>query len=268
MRTPCGNRAAASQASEVCQKVNMLITSQKEFKQATSRLRKELRALPTTEGLSHAQCLELLAKAMGATGYAELAPRLPAQSPAAAVSSQPRYPLRNLHGLLDLVDATQESARVVTGLDFADMQGTIEDIRGCLADVSGARRAPDGRLTPVYESETDVNWDGQVTRLNQQGQALWQSEGGDVFSEDQCILVPEDFHPDDEDAGFDLPNREVLLLAYLNLAQERGIVTQLHQQVSQVKLDSPLLRKLAETIGFGLHRGELTSLEAMLRSRG
>lgn len=267
MRTPCGNRAAASQASEVRQKVNMLITSQKEFKQATSRLRRELRSLPSAEGLSHAQCLELLAKAMGASGYAELAHQLPVEAPAAMATPQPRYPLRNLHGLLDLVDAKQESARVVTGLDFADMQGTIEDIRGCLADVAGATRAPDGRLTPVYEGETDVNWDGQVTRLNQQGQALWQSEGGDVFSEDQCVLVPEDFHPDDEDAGFDLPNREVLLLAYLDVAHARGIAAQLHQQVAQVKLNSPLLRELAKTIGFGLHRGELTSLEAMLRSR-
>lgn len=245
----------------------MYIQSQKEFKQVTSALRKELKALYPTSAPSHAQCLELLAKALGASGYAELLPKLPAERAVSKAPASSRFPLRNLHGLLDLVEPGDGEALVVDGLSFEETEGTIEDIRGCLAGVFGASRNSEGRLDPNYAGETDVNWDGQVTRLNSEGQALWQTQGGEVISEDRCILVPEGFDPEDEDTGFDLPNRELLLDAYLELAQEQGLTKSLHDQVVLQKLDSELLQGLAQTIGFSLHRGELTSLEGMLRAR-
>lgn len=188
----------------------MYIQSQKEFKQVTSALRKELKALYPASAPSHAQCLELLAKALGASGYAELLPKLPAERAAPKALTVSRFPLRNLHGLLDLVEPGE----------------------------AGASHLP-----------------------------LWQTQGGDVISEDRCILVPEGFDPEDEDAGFDLPNRELLLDAYLELAQEQGLTKSLYNQVVEQKLDGELLQGLAQTIGFSLHHGELVSLEGMLRAR-
>ncbi len=244
----------------------MYIQSQKEFKQVTSSLRKELKALYADSAPSHAQCLELLAKALGASSFAEVQAKLPPEvaKPKASVTS--RFPLKNKFGLLDLVEKGEEG-RVVEGRSFGELEGTVDDIQYCVCYASNGSRSADGSIDPQYEGETDVNWDGQTTRVDSEGAMIWQTQGGDSVSAHQLILVPEDFDAEDEDAGFDLPNREVLLDAYLELAQEKGIVKALLEQVQEDKLESELLDELADTIGFSLHRGELTSLEAMLRVR-
>lgn len=245
----------------------MLIKSQKELKLAVTGLRRELKALFGAATPSHTQCLELMARALGKAAYAELLVGLPEDSPKpAAAPAKPRYPLANVGGRFDLVEKG-ESGKVVDGLDFEAVEGTVDDILYCVASADCASRDAAGELSPDYLGDTNVNWDGQEIRRNKAGHQLWQSTGGDSVSEIRLILVPEWFsEPDDEDT-LDLPNREELLDTYLEYATEHKLIDKLKEELPRDELASQTLVDIADVLGFALHRGEWVSLERMVQVR-
>lgn len=249
----------------------MLIKSQKELKLAVTGLRRELKTVFGTATPSHTQCLELMARALGKSTYAELLVGLPEELPkAVSAATPPRYPLVNLDGCFDLIEKGA-SGRVVDGRDFSAMDGTVEDILYCVASASCASRDSSGELSPDYEGDTDVNWDGQETRRNKAGYQLWQSDGGDSVSEARVILVPEWFQgPDDEDDDEDpqeLPCREELLDAYHEYATGNQLSDKLKEELPRDGLASQTLDAIADVLGFALHRSECASLERMLQVR-
>lgn len=245
----------------------MFIQNKQEFKQTTSALRKGILELFPGHKLSHAQCLELLAQALGKSSYAELLTVLPAEERTPTPQAVPaRYPLRNVDGVLDLVERGKDG-QVVSGRSFTAAEGTVEDISYCVSFSTSASRILKARLTPSYEGDTRINWDGQTTRRDANGTALWHFEDGEARSELDCILVPEGFEPfADAEELLQVPCREVLLQAYLDVARERACDKELFEQVQDEGLASALLDAIGDVVGFALHHGELAQLESRLKA--
>lgn len=258
-----------------------MLNTEKEFKSAVSALRKALREHYGKSVPTHTQCLELLAAALGATSYAQLrahwadAPRT-ASAPVASVTApaadaSPKAvgeSLRNDWGQFDLV-GEGEDGTVVLGLDFSEMNGTVEDIFYCVAAAETGYR-DNGRLVPQYDGETDVNWDGQETRRDERGNDLWEARGScDSVPSSKLVLVPENFDPaaDPDDAGkWPWRVRENLLDAYVSYIRRHGLAQALVAgQAAFADLDDPTLAQVAEALGFALHYGELEALVNRLK---
>lgn len=272
MRTLHGNCAVVLQASEACQKDNMYITNQVEFKATASALRRELKkAFP--EAPSHAAVLELLAKALGASSYAELAAKLPKEAPTSLPAKSekpvpPRYPLRNEKGLYDLVKQGGEGIPR-RGYRFQDMAGTMETIHACSASVSTATRDNVGVLELNYDDETDVNWNGQATDKDDEGEKLWFTEDSDVINNLALVLVPEktpagrSFYEEDDS----LPIRKELVQEYLTYALETKSTARLIDGLLDNGLQAPALQEIEGTLMFSLHMLEAQRLLALLQEK-
>lgn len=260
MRTPHGKCAVVSQASEACSRDNMFITNQTEFKTTVSALRRELKnAIP--EVPSHAAMQELVAKALGAGSYAELLTKLPKEpvkskaSKTEAPQVTSAYPLKNLDGRFDLVEAG-EDGDVVLGHSFEPIQGTVETIPNCTAYATQASRKPGGAFDVTYEGGTDVNWNGQFTQKDSQGYMLWVDEDGTVISSTKVLLVPEDFDPQDKS----LKVRAELIKEYELYFKGTPMKQQLQSDYAENGYDCQTLKLLAEALGFALTEREVRVL--------
>lgn len=192
----------------------LFFSNEKDYKNLASALRREL----GLTDVSHNQMLEAVAKSMGHKSYAALlatkpaapaAPVAPA-APQAPVYSYPfkpvqvygysgekrflaqlkkykAYRLFNDEGELDLT----KSGDLAEGIGLAGVNGTLDDIRNCTCLIEGARRSKAGNLKPVHAGETDVNWDGQVTRTDTRGVDLYVDRNYEGVPADTLFLVPE-----------------------------------------------------------------------------
>lgn len=262
----------------------MFIKDQKEFKKTATALRRELKELYGKGCPSHAQCLELLAKALGSSSYAQLQATLPdvtqaepgarsvannpqasQESNQAAKSATPPYPLRNTRGQFDI---QSDGAYLVlaSGLDWRSLQGTVEDIYSSVAEVACVTRNPDGSLELEWGGATEVNWNAQETRKDEQGFRMWLTSDGEQVCEAQCVLMPHSLvgSEGDSEDELDLLNREALLDEYLRYIEEQGLRAPLCEELPQHRLKAPTLQRIRDTLGFQLHRGELLSLMSVL----
>lgn len=263
-RTPHGNCAVVYQAGEACSKEIMFITNQTEFKTTVSALRRELKnAFP--EVPSHAAMQELLAKALGASSYAELLTKLP-KEPAkrkAEVSKEApaRYPLQNFDGRFDLVKQGEQGTPVL-GYSFEPVQGTQETIPACVSYASLATRKDNGKFKVEHDGETEINWDGQKTDLDANGFTLWMDEDGNTVSSGLIVLVPEDFATHDQD----LPVRRALVKEYDRYVRENKLMDALGADLLKDGYECETLQQVAETLGFALTERELVWLQDSLKT--
>lgn len=183
---------------------------EQELRELAKGLRRELRRLDTSAAeLGHTQVLELLARALGARTWAGLLARQ-SSSASEPEASTPTVALSNRDGRFNFV----ADGRVLTGR-FRQVQGTCDDIFGCIAQVDLATQQV-GKLHLPYDGDTEVAWNAQRTRLDSRGVRLWVDEDGNVVPEDELILVPDDVPAGafvrDEGAA---PVRQALVGAYL-----------------------------------------------------
>lgn len=266
-RTPHGNCAVEFQAGEACSKDNMFITNQSDFKTTVSALRRELKtAYPEASSHpSHAAMQELLAKALGASSYAELIAKLPKEPAAGKVKApsevKPRYPLQNLDGRFDLVEEGEEGEPRY-GIDFSTIRGTSETIYACTADVSMASRLGAGNFDITYGGETDVNWNSQVSDKDDDGHVLWVNESGETVRSGAILLVPEDFKTWD----MDLPLRRELVKEYDRYVRDNNLMDQLGADLLKKGYDCDTLATIAGVLGFALTQKELTWLQDSLKT--
>jgi hypothetical protein len=207
------------------------LNTEKDYKNTASALRRELKAL----GLqvpSHAQALEILAKCLGASSYAELKAALQPAAQAVVVNAEapvaeaaPRYRLFNDTGEMDLQSG---EGTLVHGLDFTVIEASLDDILECTAGLSGAQRTKNGGLGFSWTGGTEVNWDMQKTRTNERGSKLLVNDGREIVPADECILVPEDFGGDENLMNeelvqeYELPLRQTLVAAVARYLLETG----------------------------------------------
>jgi hypothetical protein len=271
MRTPHGNCAVVLQAGEACQKDIMYITNQIEFKATASALRRELKkAYP--EAPSHAAVLELLAKALGASSFAELNASLPRKARAlpeapdkASEPETPRYPLRNLDGRYDLVDQGEEGVPL-RGWGFDTLKGTSEKVH-CTADVASATRNGKGNLDLEFGGGgTEVDWDSSVTDKDASGQAIWVCESDDRVTSPFLVLVPHEACLELAAAREldGLPLRENLIQEYVLLARELGKVGLMRDELEAGK--KTCLEEIETTLRFSLHALEEKRLIEALKA--
>lgn len=200
----------------------LFFKEEKDYKNVVSGLRRELKAMGLPVA-SHTQMVEALAKAMGHKNWAALQvahKSQPTAAPAAPVAAvKPKdtydgenvdleddlenkpYRLFNDDGSLDLAG----EGSLVTGLDLYGLEGTLDDITYCTANVNSVNREASGELDVQFSGDTEVNWDGQETRHDRRNVRLWWSENADAVPEDRCIVVPEGL-----DRGSNILNEEVV----------------------------------------------------------
>lgn len=196
----------------------MNIQSQEQVKGIVSALRRELKLLgdkPASQ-LSHTECLELLAKAMGRANWntwkAELPEKRSEQTCAAEpVAAQPPAPEPvawlpdNLNGEYDFV-TTQKRGQLMSGA-FLEIKGCWDRLNG-VALISSAKRGAQ-ELDVDWSGETEIIWDDQTTVKNAQGEKLYSDEDGNLVPESQIVLMPRSFNIED------LPVRNALVEDYL-----------------------------------------------------
>lgn len=267
------------------------LNTEKDYKNTASALRRELKAL----GLqvpSHAQALEILAKSLGASSYAELKAALQpvaqevvvkAEAPVAEVA--PSYRLFNDKGEMDLESG---DGTLVHGLDFTVIEASLDDILECTAGLSGARRSKKGGLEFSWTGDTEVNWDNQKTRKNERGSKLLVNEGSEIIPADECILVPEDFGGDENLMNeelvqeYELPLRQALVAAVARYLLETGNAEKALQEMAYDEewggFDSAfadiahdiesgaVVAKAQKEVGFLMHVGELKALREQLKT--
>lgn len=176
------------------------LQDKKDYTTVATALLAELKALGITPP-SKKVMLEALAKSMGHVSAKDLvAAPLPdwlrsTDEELAHWADELReyqaYRLSNAKGHLDLCgkDAHPD---VAFGLTLGAMQGTLEDIPGCLASTNGARRKG-GRLQPEYGGDTNVNWNSQEPRKDPRGLDIWVADRGDLVPADMLVLLPQEF---------------------------------------------------------------------------
>ena len=180
-----------------------MFQNEKEVKLFSKKLRTEIRFLiksdfGTLDSLSHNKMLELVAKASGFKTYGHLLARLKSTPPVPLVESPLTYCLTNRDGSLDLV----HNGILVTGLTLKLLHGTVEDILGCTAFVDEVNRDKLVAGEVDYAGETEVDWNGQQTRVDSRGIKLWYDIAYQYVAEDQCVIIPEDWSEPADIADF------------------------------------------------------------------
>lgn len=232
----------------------MNITTKAQAKTVVSALRREIKALGKgPEQLSHTDCLNLTAKALGFASWNAWEASLmetAAEKPQPEVS---KYPLVNA-GDFDFVKHG-ESGKSFSGL-FVPLTMTLEDMSGSCGIETVSRVA--GKASPEVEYDnngTEVDWDSQVTRKNSQGFRIWLDEDGEEFSSAQAVIAPEDCHEPYEDE--ELPVRPKLIQAFLDYFAE--------QKIDAVALKGDF-EAAVDVIGFQLTMAEEAELLAKVES--
>ncbi|MNR71348.1 hypothetical protein D3C71_19630 [compost metagenome] len=209
-----------------------MFESKKAAKTAVSALRRELKALDKpVQDLSHADCLELLARTLGQKNWNELearlplgeamqAPQAPAPSPAPAATQLVAYfPSRLVNdGRFDFAD--RATGGVAVGSRFEPLQGTYERTPGACS-VARARRENGASLKMDHAGGTEMFWDDQRT-VRERGESVWVDEDGEFLRDSDVVLLPEGFEGDPyEDEN--LPVREALLDAYQAFLKDKEV---------------------------------------------
>jgi Glyoxalase superfamily protein len=238
--------------------------TKREAKTAVSNLRKALKTLNSTQ-ISHNATCELLAQSFGYRNWSAFSATLQEDAPGAtaAIASE-KYPLRNT-GQFDFA----KSGVLLQGLNFEELSGTLEDIQDCVSGVSSVTRDARGLVDVEYAGETEVNWDGQRTRLDEQGYRLWVSTGCSIFSETQCVLVPEDEAQalNTDDPSINLPVRSALIQALLEYLTEKKQLVNAREELTQDKCQFSAAVDNAEmAIGFSTIYPERLELLNRLKS--
>jgi hypothetical protein len=63
------------------------------------------------------------------------------------------------------------------------IRGILESVQGVA--LAGCAQSIKGRWEPVYEDETDLDWDSQAPVRGADGRRIWVDENGDTWGEDQ-----------------------------------------------------------------------------------
>lgn len=227
----------------------MQITTKAQAKTVVSALRREIKALGKgPEQLSHTDCLNLTAKALGFASWNAWEASLleaAAEKPAPAKS---KYPLEN-DGEFDFISPDEEG-KAFSG-NFVPLTATADIIKASADFNSVTRDGSNGCLSPEFGGGSDVDWDSQETRLNARGHGIWLCEDGEEFSEGQVVLAPEECDEPYEDE--ELPIRSKLIQAFLDyFAEERIDASALNGKFGRV----------ADIIGYELTMKEEVELRA------
>ncbi len=214
------------------------ISNRDDAKKLASALRKSIKAFDASSALSHSHACEALAQALGYKNWSTLCAALPESAPAvAAPAAESVEPLSNAKGLFDF----GKEGRLVHGLTFCDVDGTVEDIPGCVGQVSTVLGRTLNGLDIDWEGSTDVNWDGQVTRTDERGVALWWADG-EAVPEDQLLVVPDNFDASELE---DYPVRKPLLEAFIQHLRTQGLLGRAEEQAERG--DAAALKKMLDT---------------------
>lgn len=222
------------------------LSSRDDVKKLASALRKSLKALDGTCSLSHSHACEALAQSLGYKNWSTLCAALPESSAPAAAVAVVVQPLSNRDGVYDL----SKEGRLVHALTFLDVDGTVEDIPGCVGQVSAVLGRGASGLDVDWEGSTDVNWDGQVTRTDERGVALWWCDG-DTVPEDQLLVVPDDFDASELE---DYPVRKPLVEAFIQHLRTQALLERaesLAERADRKGLEA-LLEDVQDTLKFAL----------------
>lgn len=197
----------------------MQINTKVQAKTIVSALRREIKTLGKgPEQLSHTDCLNLTAKALGFTSWnAWEASLLDAavEKPAATAS---KYPLVN-NGDFDFV-TSGEHGQAFSGF-LVRLTGTSEMVFGSNG-VDNVWRTEDRTLGSEYDSNgTDIDWDSQRTRKNLAGAEIWEDEDGNEYSGARLVIAPEGCDDPYEDE--ELPIRPGLIKAFLDYFADEAI---------------------------------------------
>lgn len=246
------------------------IKSKEDTRKFVSALRRELSAQGIA--LSHNKTLDLFAKSLGFSGAEALSATYPdtglaTKRPATLLATKANsleFPLRN-DGQFDFC----KSGVMLHGVSWAEVEGRVEDIEKCIALTDGALRGEDGELNLEYQGTTEVNWDGQTSRLSMWGHHLYQVSGiVDFVEEPYLVIAPE---------GLDTPKlvnqwmtskeasakyiRSALVQAYAEYLQQRKTLKL--SSMSENEL-STLCATEARNVGFSLTAAELDALYVKL----
>jgi len=71
------------------------------------------------------------------------------------------------------------------------IEGTLENIHGCVAVLDGVIRKNDGTFEIEYGGTTRVNWDDQRTVVKY-GQRQFVAEDGQIWSENELVFEDAD----------------------------------------------------------------------------
>jgi hypothetical protein len=229
----------------------MQINTKVHAKTVVSALRRELKAAgKQSESFSHTECLTLMAKALGfATWNAWEATLTDTESAAPILKA--KYPLVN-DGSFDFIKIGEKGLPYTSF--FTKLDGTKESVPGVATVLSAARPVGGSTDWDIDHDGTDVDWDGQKTLVDKQGNIRWVDEDGDEHSGAQVIFLPDEFDGEIDELNDDLPVRTPLLRAFLEYFKEKA----LSQFPSERALD-----KVCDTIGYALTPREIEALQAM-----
>lgn len=208
--------------------------------------------------LSYNQTLEIVAKALSTKGASELLAKVPAKE---KVQAPVEASLVNNKGEFDLL-APGEDGKLVRGLNFEEISGTVEDLFACVSYVSEYTRV-NGKLRFDHDGETEINWNNQKTRRDDKDYRYFATESdGEIVSEQHCILVPQTFDPD----SADLPVRDALVYAYLKEieASHADDISQMCEAVCAGDYEHQILTTIATKLKFSLHIAEKAKLGTLL----
>lgn len=223
----------------------------KEAKTAVSTLRRELKKCtkPLSE-LSHSDCLELLAKALGHKNWQHWEATLMTAPPATSSPTPTKYPLVNT-GQFDFVAVGEPGAPYS---DMLEELGGIAQLVNVYAPVFSARRTASGLEHETGGSDTEIDWDSTSIRKTPAKENLWCRTDFGTMPEAGVVLVPEDF-----DGNFkELPVRQALVAEYVGYLNS--------QPYSDL---AGAIRAAVGVIGFGLTPAETKAVMAgMARPTG
>lgn len=233
----------------------MQINTKKEAKTAVSALRRELKNLgKAPDQLSHADCLTLLAKALGYASWNAWEAKLTDDVPAVEAAPS-RYPLKNDDGRFNFVANGKPGTPYSSW--FFPLQGTDELIPG-VALIQSAWRDGSG-LKVQYAGSTNVDWDGQKT-VRKNGEACWVDCDGDIVLQSQVVLLPEGYGAEEpstvyEDEAEVLPLREALIAEFVEYFGTSSAADQLAKALTYPARDK-VIEAAQNLLGFQLTQRE------------
>lgn len=198
----------------------MQITTKAQAKTVVSALRREIKALGKgPEQLSHTDCLNLTAKALGFASWNAWEASLLEAAIEKPAPAQSKYPLEN-RGDFDFISTAAEG-KAFSGA-FVPLTATSDIVRVSAPFNTVTRDGSNGVIRPEFDgSRSNVDWDSQGTRKNAQGHCLWLCESAYEYSEARVVIAPEDcYSPYDDE---ELPVRPKLIQAYLDYFVEERI---------------------------------------------
>jgi hypothetical protein len=229
----------------------MQISTKTHAKTLVSALRREIKALGKgPEALTHNDCLNLTAKALGFGSWNAWEASLTEAAVTPPAPTEAKYPLRN-RGDFDFVGHDDMGA-AFSGR-FISLTATAEVLRGT-AGVNGVcRTGAIGMLEIEHDGETDIDWNSQKTRKNEQGSHIWLDEHENEYSAAQVFVAPEECHSpfDDEE----LPVRDKLVEAFMTYF--------LDEKLDAKAMDGNFSSAEA-VLGFSLTQKEITALRQLV----